>query len=455
MRKVVVAGVVTPRGLGDALQCCVTVKLLNNLLSEADITLMCPDLKNGFFVFKNLNINANFVDLNPTGYLVLWRLLRSSLINRHKSRSEKTEVTKRKVNQPRMHSRIIKTAKKVYEKYFTFYSIDKFISSGFLRSFKFDAGIIGGHTLSEPIYRCIVEYDIISSVVNGSLVMSPISISKVGLEHFGQKTSIFKRTLMIKRLRRSLQRFDFIYTRGPQSLEILRDYLGINEQKIGVALDSGFGLRLIHNSPATSKTLKREKRRIIIVPRKDYFYIYDRKDLYPLYLNTLTEFILWLYENFDCEIVLSSQNIVSNVIHDLLHVLRRRKNDSYSKLLQVVIPKNLVEAYELYDSSDIVVTSRMHGGISALSLGVPALFVLPLVDTKVLDILLFLGLDINSFSVDMFDADALKSENIVNKIGNVLENLDYYKKTVEAAVNKALPTLELPVKTLINLLEKR
>lgn len=452
MRKVVVAGVVTPRGLGDALQYCVAVKLLNNLLSEADITLMCPDLKNGLFVFKNLNINANFVDLNPAGYLVLWRLLRSSLINRHRLRNEKTEVTKKKVNQLKMHSRIIKTAKRAYEKYFTFYNVDKFIGSGFLRSFQFDAGIIGGHTLGEAIYRYIVEYDMISSVVNGSLVMSPFSVSKVGLEHFGQKTSIFKRTLMIKRLRKSLQRFDFIYTRGPQSLEILRDYLGINEQKIGMALDSGFGLKLIHNSLATSKTLKREKWRIVIVPRKDYFYIYDRKDLYPLYLNTLTDFILWLYENFDCEIVLSSQSIVSDVIHDLMHDLRRRGNDSCLKLLQIVIPKNLVEACELYDSSDMVVTSRMHGGISALSLGVPALFVLPLVETKVLDILSFLGLDINSFLVDMFDADALKSENFVNKIGKILENLDYYKKTVESAVNKALPTLELPVKTLINLL---
>ncbi|MHA1827550.1 MAG: polysaccharide pyruvyl transferase family protein, partial [Candidatus Heimdallarchaeaceae archaeon] len=452
MRKVVVAGVVTPRGLGDALQYCVAVKLLNNLLSEADITLMCPDLKNGLFVFKNLNINANFVDLNPAGYLVLWRLLRSSLINRRRLRNEKTEVTKKKVNQLKIHPRIIKTAKRAYEKYFTFYNVDKFISSVFLRSFQFDAGIIGGHTLGEAIYRYIVEYDTISSVVNGPLITSPFSVSKVGLEHFGQKASIFKRILMMKRLRNSLRRFDFIYIRGPQSLEILRDYLGINEQKIGMALDSGFGLRLIHNSLVTSKTLKREKRRIVIVPRKDYFYIYDRKDLYPLYLNTLADFILWLYENFDCEIVLSSQSIVSDVIHDLMHVLRRRGNDLCLKLLQIVIPKNLVEAYELYDSSDMVVTSRMHGGILALSLGVPALFVLPLVETKVLDVLSFLGLDINSFLVDMFDADALKSENIINKIGNILENLDYYKKTVESAVKKALPTLELPVKTLINLL---
>ena len=181
MRKVVVAGVVTPRGLGDALQYCVTVKLLNNLLSEADITLMCPDLKNGLFVFKNLNINANFVDLNPAGYLVLWRLLRSFLINRHKSGNEKTKAIKRKVNQLKMYSRIIKTAKKVYEKYFTLYNIDKFISSGFLRSFQFDAGIIGGHTLGDIIYRYIVEYNIISSVVNGSLVMSPFQFQKLGL----------------------------------------------------------------------------------------------------------------------------------------------------------------------------------------------------------------------------------------------------------------------------------
>jgi len=455
MKKVIVAGVVTPKGLGDALQYYITTKLLNDLLPEAEITLMCPDLINSLFVFENLSINAKLVDLNPAGYLAFRRLLRSSFpLKKHKSTSVKTEITKkRRMKSLRKYLKIIKVIRDTYKKYFTFYNADRFISSVFLRDCRFDAGMVGGHTLGDIIYRYITQYDVFNSVVSGPLVMSPISISKVGLEHFGRGGSIFKKALMVKRLSHSLQKLDFIYTRGPLSLEILRYYLNINEEKTGMALDSGFGARLLSNSFATSKTSARKKRRIIIVPRRDYFYVFNREKLYPLYLKSMTDFILWLSKNFDGEIFLSSQNLVSDAINDINRVLRKRGNNLLLKTLQIFVPTNLVDACKLYSSSDMVVTSRMHGGITALSFGVPVLFVLPSADTKLLDVLSFLGLDINSFLVDMFDVNSLKTENFVSKAENILENLDYYKKIVGFAVNKALPTLELPVKTLIKLSE--
>jgi len=133
MKKVIVAGVVTPKGLGDALQYYITTKLLNDLLPEAEITLMCPDLINSLFVFENLSINAKLVDLNPAGYLAFRRLLRSSFpLKKHKSTSVKTEITKkRRMKSLRKYLKIIKVIRDTYKKYFTFYNADRFISSVF------------------------------------------------------------------------------------------------------------------------------------------------------------------------------------------------------------------------------------------------------------------------------------------------------------------------------------
>jgi len=121
--------------------------------------------------------------------------------------------------------------------------------------------------------------------------------------------------------------------------------------------------------------------------------------------------------------------------------------------IQVVKPNNLFDTFKLYGSADLVISSFMHGGITALSLGVPALFVLPRADIKVLDVLSFIGLDTDSFFIDAFNANSLRTENILRKVGKILENLEYYKKTVESVVNRAMPTVELPVKTLANLLK--
>ena len=58
-KTLAVAGVATPRALGDALQCYVTLKLIQKRFHEAEVMFFCPDLKDGIFVFKDLNLSAN------------------------------------------------------------------------------------------------------------------------------------------------------------------------------------------------------------------------------------------------------------------------------------------------------------------------------------------------------------------------------------------------------------
>jgi hypothetical protein len=464
MKKVAVAGAISPRGLGDALQYYILIRMLDNFFSESEITFICPQLKDWLYVFRGVKLNAHLVDLDPAGHLALWHLLRSTIYHKLTLQHRQRAVSSSKDNNPQTISKIIRAIGRKYEKHFSTYTVDQHISSGLMRHFAFNAGIFGGHTICGNIYHYILEYKIFRSTVKGPLTMSPISISNIAFERFRRKNSTLKNTLMVKRLKNSLQEFDFIYARGPYSLKTLRNYLNINEEKTDMALDSGFGLRLFYSNILTkSKTLRKEKPRIVIIPRKDFFYAYNKENSYELYLKSLVDLIVWLFRNFDVEVYLASQTAVSDIkyyggsdqaaIQDVLDLLKKRDGNKFIKHLKIVKPDNLVDACRLYGSADLVLTSRMHGGITALGLGVLAFFILPSADIKVLDVLSFIGLDIDSFFTDAFNANSLRTENILKKVEKILQNLKYYKKIVESAVNGAMPTVELPVRTLINLLE--
>jgi len=463
MKKIAVVGAVSPRGVGDALQYYILIRMLDNFFSESEITFICPQLKEGLSVFRGLKLNAHLVDLDPAGHLAFWHLLRSTIHHKPALQHKQRAASSSQVNNPKTILKIIRVIGRKYEKYFGSYTIDKHISSGLMRDFSFSAGMFGGHTICGNIYHYILEYETLCSTVKGPLIMSPISISNIAFEQFRQKNSTLKNTLMLKRLKQSLQKFDFIYTRGPYSLKTLRDYLDINEEKIDMALDSGFGLRLFYSDILTSKALRKEAPRIVIIPRKDFFYAYNKENSYKLYLNALVELIPWLFKNFDAEVYLASQTVVSDIkqfrgsdqaaIEDVLALLKKCDGNRYIKHLKIVKPDNLVDACRLYGSADLVLTSRMHGGITALGLGVPAFFILPSVDIKMLDVLSFIDLDVDSFFVDAFNANSLRTENILKKVGKILENLEYYKKTVETVVKRAMPTVESPVKALADLLK--
>lgn len=462
MKNVAVVGAVSPRGLGDALQYYILIRLLNNFFSESEITFICPYLQDGLSVFRGLKLNADLMDLDSAGYLASWHVLSSFFHHISASKHRERIASSGQVNKPRAFLKMIRAIHRKYEKYFSSYVLDKYISSVITRSFLFDAGIFGGHTICAGIYPYIHGYEISRSAVKGPLIMSPISVSRLAIKHLRRENSTIKNTLMLKRLKQSLQKFDFIYTRGPYSLKILRNYLNISEEKIDMALDSGFGLRLFHSDILASEALRKEAPRIVIIPRKDFFYSYDRENLYKPYLNALVDCILWLCKEIDVEVYLSSQ-VVREVKHfiwsdqaaieDVLDRLKKCNGNHYVKNLKIVKPGSLFDACRLYSSVDLVLTSYMHGGIMALGLGVPAFFIHPSMDIKVLDILSFIGLNVNSFFMDAFDANSLRAGNIVKKIGRIVENLEYYKKNVQFAVDRAMPTVDLPVKTLVNLLK--
>lgn len=433
------------------------------MIPEANIRFICPRLEEEILVFKDLNLNARLSSVALTGGGLLRYLLCSLIPHQLASTVKKKGIAEVRVDKVNTVSRVISRARAIMRGTIDSYLVGKYIGSFLAKSlFSFSAGMFGGHTIGLPsLDHYMVQYEILRSAVNGPMLTSPISISKLSLEHYKQRIST------LKRLKRSLRNFDFIYTRGPHSLEILRDRLDIEEGKVAMALDSGFGMRLIHPEIHASKTSGKAALRIVIIPRKEYFYSYDRKDLYKSYLDALANLILWLFRKFDVDVYLATQTVFSDAnynwtshraptdsaIGDLARLLERRSNNRCLKRLKIVEPNNLIDALRLYSSVDLVITARMHAGISAMSAGAPAVFTIPSAEVKILDILTFLGLDISSFLIDVFDVSALRVENFVNKIANVIENLEYNKKIVESAVNKALHTVELPARTLVELLK--
>lgn|GEM_PF-4483925 len=447
-QKIAIVGVVSPGGLGDALQYYVAIRLLNNLLPEADITFVCPDLREEISVFRDLKLNAGLSSVGLTGAELLKSLLPSAIPQKRASTADRKTTAETQVDTV---NTVLENIRIIGRKCCDSYVFGKYIGSSIVRSlFSFNAGIFGGHTICADVYTYIIQYETLRSAVRGPMLTSPISISKLAFEHYGHKTW--------KRLKQSLQKLDFVYVRGPHSLEILRDHLNIGEDRVAMALDSGFGMRLIHPDIIASKVLEKQALRIVIIPRKQYFYRYNRWDLYKPYLDALAGFILWLYRSFDAEVYLTSQTVDydpmgdRSAIDDLVRLLEKSaRNSRCLKCLRIVKSNSIIDAYRLYASADLVVSSRMHGGIMALSSGVPAVFIIPSADVKVPDNLSFLGLDTNRFLIDMFDVNALKTENFINRIGSIIENLEYYRKIVEFAVKRALPTIELPIRTLAKL----
>lgn len=444
MQKIGVVGAVPSAGLGDALQYYILIALLNKFLPEADITFICPHLKEEIYVFKPLKLNAHLISTGLTGNQLLIYLLSSIPRKNEEGLKEKVSIQVDEVNPI---TRIM--GRKSYESYI----LSKHLGLPIARfAFSFNAAIFGGHTLCHLPVHYITQYEILRSVVKGPMLTSPISISELALKYDVQKPSA------LKRLKRSLQKFDFIYVRGPYSREIFIDRLDVDEERVAMALDSGFGIKLVHPDIVPSKALVKALR-VVIIPRKDYFFVYNRGGLYRSYLDALVGLILWLSRNFNADVYLASQTVScgwisgQSAVRDVVRLLEKRGNDRCSEHLKIVKPDNFIDAYKLYSSADLVITGHMHGGIMALSAGVPALFIVPSADVKVPDVLSFLGLEVSSFLIDVFDINALTTDNFIDRVRAIIGNLKYHRKNVDFAVNKALSTVELPVKTLTKLLK--
>lgn len=431
--KIALVGLVTPASVGDALQYYFIIKSIDNLVPEADATFFCPYLRENLAVFKDVKSTLKLIDSSL-----------SSLSFKHGFNTEKSQVKK--------ISPVLYAIQVLKRRRFFPQELDKLIFSPMVKSIiSFNAALFGGHTISKPTYYA-TQYEIMRSAVRGPIVTAPISISKLLFEHHRMKA------LPLERLKNSLNNLNFIYVRGPHSYATLIEDLNVDEAKIAMALDSGFGARQIFADYKTSDVSNNNSLKIVIIPRKEYFFIY-KNCLYDVYLKTISNLILWLFRNFNAEIFLVSQFKEKDqysdymAISDILETLRKLdKSSKYTNRLKIANFTAIEDAYKLYAVSNLVITSRMHGGIMAMSAGTPAIFALPSADQKVRDILSFLDLDETSLLIDIFDSNAIESDNFILKVSKIIENIDYYRKKVEFTVNRSMVTVEQPLRTFTELL---
>jgi len=452
MKKVAIFGACSPIGFGDALQYYNLLNSLSNKLSDTNLIFLCPDLKKQLIIFRGLKMKHFWMNIN---YNPLYMILQ------YKNMYIKKEDVKFyfHVNESDTHAHIYneKTKKSYIDMLLKVLrlKLDTFMNDEFAESilsftslttyklipgFNFDAGFVGGHTLAGGGLTGYTQfYRSIGLMVKGPIILAPISMSLIGVKH---DIGLFKF------LKRSVKKFNRIYVRGPYTFKLIKMFFNIDENRISMCLDSGFWhlldptlSQLVRNSH-----VKKERVRILLFPRMDYFYAYNKNILYKYYLHCLKDLILRLSKKYDCEFIIASYTVdnssfsASKAVEDLIDALKNNiEKLDLMDLVYVEKPRTLIDNLRLCSSADIVLTSFMHAGIVALSAGTPTVFILPRLDIKVLDVIRYLNLSVNKFFIDMFDPVSLRSDNVLNLLENIIKNLEYYKSVVTRAINKALP----------------
>jgi len=438
--KILCAGTVPATGLGDALQHAIAIILIHKNFPQAEATLYVPNADiSKLIVVPALTIEG--IDKTKIklmyGLHELSSLMYPFLIMKRTSYAPSIAFMYGYQVSKFMPSPIA----------MVFYNLFRPMISR-LRIPEHDVGFIAGHTIEAGAFTVhVTTYSVARAVTKGPLITFPISISLVGLK---------KSSKLLQVLVKALNKIDKIFVRGKFSHKILSNIIR-DERKLEIALDSGFGVRLLY--PDVSKLLQiQSKHKFVIglVPRKDYFYLYGLDHVYMKYLLILSRIIKSLVSKFDVKILLVPHTLKSprditntsdeDTIHDLLNVL----DGSIKKYVKVVKPLSILDSVKVLSSCDIVITSRMHAGVISLAYGKPTIFFMPKDDVKMLDILSYLGLDEKRYVIDSFNPK--EYEKLIPTTMQVLENLSEESRLIEHVVSKHLPEVEKPVTLLKRLL---
>jgi len=464
MRSITVFGACSPNGFGDALQYYNLLNSLNNKLSNPSLVFLCPGLKERLTMFKGLKIKHIWISFNYSPLLIVTRYRHSFIRKEDVSRlyssiSKKVDTYNEKTKRSYVDM-LVKTLRSKL-KMFTYNTrivdnVENIISLPVFNLIyrpNFDVGVVGGHTLGGGGLTGYVQfYRTVNLMVKGPKIITPISLSLLG----------FRRNIeLLERLKPLLKGFDYIYVRGPYSLKLIKKLFDVDEDKINMCLDSGFWHLLdpVLSQLVRNRLARKNRIRVLIYPRKGYFYLYSKDVLYRYYLHCLKSLVMKFFKKYDCEFVIVSSTIngkplsAPEAVQDFIYELKELERLNSTNFVRVEKPKTLVDSLRLSGSADLVVTSYMHAGIMALSAGVPTIFILPELDIKVLDVLGYLGLSKDEFFIDMLDIKSLRPENLLKKAQNIIENLEYYKQTIIHLVDKALPDAQRAIDSIVKLVQ--
>lgn len=310
---------------------------------------------------------------------------------------------------------------------------------------KYDFGVLGGHSVDENavvkggFLSALMFYNVARSISTGPLITFPISITPKVLELPDKYVNMFKR---------ALGKLDAVFVRGYASLDTIRRM----DRNIHVftAPDSTLALNMFFNAYSDGER-DRDKIRVVIVPRKEYFVTFSILDRYKVYILQLAKAIRNLWEKFDSEIVLLSHYIGFSsdftAIRDLIKALGR-----LSSRVRICIPKSLLEDIRIISSADIIITGRLHAGLIGMSYGKAVLFTLPAFDVRLRDVFSLLNLDIESYLIDIHSRDSLG--DMLSKLLEMVNCLKYYSHKISRAVHKAMSYTAIPAITILKLMKE-
>jgi len=440
MPKILVIGLVPPSGMGDLLQYHIAIELLKKHVPGSDMLFSIPACHSNLLAtLSGVQVRPSLGEVTTVKYIVksitglVPELKQGSCHRRQSSRcGPSTDATG-----------II--SRKFYESSFRIRYVQPAIARVMFAD-SISAGAIGGHTIEAPgFFDYVSNYVSSRAVVKGPLITFPISVSMMALREHRKRQNLLKH---------SLKCLNLIFVRGPYSYRLLAPY--VEEQRIRIAPDSGLGIRLLYGPPRNNR--RKGPTRIAIIPRKDYFVFYHKPDLYSSYVDVLVKVIRRLTHGSGIEVYILPHALKEEnpsrlddevAICDLLSLLNTEKT---SKTLKIFRPKSPMDTYRLFSSMDLVVTSRMHGGVIAMAAGSPALFLLPSEDIKVLDVLSLLHLDEKDFTIDIFNSNELKLDNIMRKIMTMLDNNIEFKKMVTRSVERTQRDVDLPARVLARMM---
>ena len=403
MARIFVVGIANLHNLGDFLIYYCTIKILRKYLRNETITFLFPRSNNLYLPkeLKELYINERVSFLSFTyDYTLLRKIITAIAV------SPKTS---------RLNKNLVLTTWYIFDQIEKTYDLDIDYSADFV--------VFGGHTywVFNPIFTAL--YNSFRYKAE-KMIAFPLSVSVFGLNRYGYHELIRQKVL------NNMGKFDYIYTRGRFSYKILKSF-GINEERLGIALDPAFYIRKVFPHGINKN---RSKLRVSVTPRKDMFI---NKEDYLQYASNLLNFIIRLRREFDIEIYLTSLAFDADyeAIKDIMHNLKLFTDLEF----QVVKFTSLKDALQFYNTIDIMITSRLHDGILGISASKPVIFIFPH-DSKILDVLSMLGPEFKFNWI--YPNDPHMSVRLLQNVKYLIGNYKSFKKELENRIEKLIPTTE-------------
>lgn len=167
--------------------------------------------------------------------------------------------------------------------------------------------------------------------------------------------------------RRLLSRVDLIVLRESRSLEFLRE-LGVDDRRILLGADMGFAYR-----PETrAAPPKRDRPAVgLSVRRWDFPGQADPSALWDAYVNSMSRLVDWLVTDLQVKVVFVPQAVGAGGDDPVVSRLVRERS-LHSRDVDVLQEDlDLADLRSLYQSLDLLVGTRMHANLLAMTAGVP------------------------------------------------------------------------------------